>query len=106
MKEMWKIKRVFYDNSGYVNYAGNNHITRRCRYICEMVYGKSALRNKYIHHINLIRDDDDLSNLLIVTMKEHMRLHKYLRDGDIDKYEALVNRLQEKQKKIICKEVN
>ena len=104
MQEMWEIYRVFTDQNGYVNYAGKKHIQRRCRYLMEMVYGKARVKGKFVHHINLIRDDDDLSNLLICTMKEHMRLHKYLNAGDINKYEKLVNRLQEKQRKYLMRD--
>lgn len=50
-----------------------------------------------VHHIDLDRLNNALSNLVRVTKSEHLRLHDLHRKGDMDSYNALVQSLLDEQ---------
>ena len=60
--------------------------------IIEKKLGKFLKKNKIIHHINGIRDDNRIENLIVITRREHSSEHK-------KKYWDKKGRLTEKEKK-------
>jgi len=91
---MRKPKRQFINDKGYVVYElQGKRLIKRSRYNAIQKYGKEILKNKEIHHINLMRDDDSIDNLLPVGKVEHRKLHKLIDNGEIDKYEEMVNEI-------------
>ena len=94
---MRKVKRQFINDKGYVVYElQGKMLIKRSRYTMIQAYGKKALKSKEIHHINNIRNDDRMQNLLPVGKAEHRKLHKLIDDGEIDKYFEMVDRIYEK----------
>ena len=92
--EMRKVKRQFINDKGYVVYElQGKRLIKRSRYNAIQKYGKEILKNKEIHHINLMRDDDSIDNLLPVGKVEHRKLHALIDNGEIDKYEETVNEI-------------
>lgn len=92
--EMMKVKRQFINDKGYVVYElQGKRLMKRSRYNAIQKYGKEILKNKEIHHINLMRDDDSIDNLLPVGKVEHRKLHALIDNGEIDKYEEMVNEI-------------
>jgi hypothetical protein len=45
------------------------------RYVIECYLGIKLLRNEDVHHINGIKDDNRIENLLVVSRSEHCKLH-------------------------------
>jgi len=45
------------------------------RIIMENCLGRILNKNEHVHHINGIKDDNDIINLIVLTSNEHRRLH-------------------------------
>jgi len=77
---IWKGKII--DQDGYVLiYDPNNKMSTKNGYVRE---NRSNIkitfnRNMIVHHINGIKNDNRMENLLIMTRSEHAKLHHYLR---------------------------
>lgn len=66
------------DRKGYVwIYTPNREKprTKRSRLIMEQNLGRPLFSTEDVHHLNGIRDDDRLENLVIILHKEHSHLH-------------------------------
>ena len=63
------------NDSGYKLITINGNQVREHRYIMEQHLGRKLMEREQVHHKNHIRTDNRLSNLEIVDISEHTRLH-------------------------------
>ena len=59
------------------------HNKRVQRLVAEAFHGEEAIKSKHVHHINNNPACNRADNLIAVTPKEHMQLHKQIRSGQI-----------------------
>ena len=72
----WKGGR-FSDGHGYiVNSIGNSARRLEHRVVMEKHIGRKLDKLEHVHHINGIKDDNRIDNLIILTKSEHHKLHK------------------------------
>lgn len=69
--------------------------------IWEQFHGKKLPENKEIHHIDGNRNNNDVSNLLDVTIEEHLKIH--MRQNDYGAVCAILMRMDENNRKNISK---
>ncbi len=66
------------------NVMGKGYV-RRARLVMEWYLGRYLEKSEVVHHINGIRGDDRIENLLILSNSAHLSLHhkgkKYLRNS-------------------------
>ena len=67
-------------NPEHPNHDINGYV-ERCRLILESELGEILPRKIDIHHINRIKTDDRLENLMVLSHAEHLRLHGLERGG-------------------------
>lgn len=91
-KRGWKTGNLI--QNGYVlvnspnhpnkNAQGNGYV-KRSRLVMEEHLGRYLSRDEHVHHLNEIRDDDRIENLVIMTRSEHIGLHhrKFPVDRDV-----------------------
>lgn len=60
---------------GYKFIKVNGKIKTEHRYIMEKHLGRELNRNEVVHHINEIKTDNRICNLMIMSISEHSRLH-------------------------------
>jgi hypothetical protein len=77
----WKGGR-FLDPQGYVvvyapNHprAFNNHVYEHIL-VAEATLGRSLMPGEEVHHDDEVRDNNDPSNLIVLTTSEHQKLHR------------------------------
>ena len=58
-----------------VSLSKNIHIPVH-RYVAAKFYGEEFISNKHVHHIDLDVFNNDISNLAVLSAKEHMMLHR------------------------------
>jgi hypothetical protein len=64
------------DKKGYYEIRINGHMQKYHRYLMEKYLGRKLKRTELIHHIDGNSLNNDIKNLMIVTLSEHMALHK------------------------------
>ena len=68
---------VHKEKGGYLRYGSGKHLKRRVHTVLiEESIGRHIKKGEEVHHINGIRDDNRLENLLLLTHEKHMNLHK------------------------------
>jgi hypothetical protein len=58
----------------FANKMGKGYI-RQNRFLMEQKIGRYLTKNEVVHHINGIRDDDRIENLVLLNHREHISLH-------------------------------
>lgn len=74
LKPNWKYR--YYVEEGYIMLCHDreNRILEH-RYVVEKFLGRNLRSDEIIHHINEIKDDNRLENLMITNRSEHLKLH-------------------------------
>jgi hypothetical protein len=82
------IKKRFKDSDVYIVLilAGDIRMQEH-RYIMAEYVGRDLQKDEYVHHINGVRDDNRLENLMLVDYVKHQQLHGKMKDG-VRKYHA------------------
>ena len=69
-------------NRGYIMVVSKGHprassggYVRQCVLIMEKYLGRYLNTNEHVHHVNSVRIDDRIENLIIVTNSEHAKLY-------------------------------
>lgn len=82
-----------------------NGYVREHIFVAEKILGRKLKfysfgdgRNEVVHHINGVKTDNRQSNLLVLTAKDHIRLHNAVRKDDIDK--ILLNRIKQLEREL------
>ena len=65
---------VYQPDHPYHNSQGKGYV-RRARLVMEKCLGRYLEKSEVIHHINGIRDDDRIENLIILTNSKHLSIH-------------------------------
>jgi hypothetical protein len=74
---------IYSPNHPHRNVQANGYV-KRARLVMEKYLGRYLERNEIIHHLNGIRDDDRIENLVVTTNSRHLSIHhnhKYLGKG-------------------------
>ena len=81
MKEVWfnGVRFVKDDTTGY--YLNSSIRKRLHRYVWEFYNGEIP-DGYHIHHTDLDKDNNDISNLELLTAEQHIKLHADLRQGE------------------------
>ena len=78
----WKGGRILHSSSGYIliknpehPFADSQKYVREHRLIMEKHLGRFLKASETVHHINGIKDDNRIENLVITTCSKHHSLH-------------------------------
>ena len=88
------IVKILYEEKRSGKYKGNLHRTKICqhRWVMEQVVGKEALIGMHVHHIDMKKLNNNISNLWLCTPTQHMSAHHSFNDcceelmGNFHKY--------------------
>lgn len=69
----WKGGTVL--KSGYKQIYRNGKIVLEHRLVMEEHIGRELIRGEQVHHINHVRSDNRIENLMIIDIREHGRIH-------------------------------
>jgi len=58
----------------------NGRVVTEHRKIAEQLFGHRLESNKVVHHIDCDSSNNKLTNLLVITNRDHCALHQYLRE--------------------------
>lgn len=93
---MWNAKRIYEGSSGYIVMANSRHSINRAMYIAQHLYRPSYMKNKVAHHIDCNTKNDRLSNIVVVTKKQHNLLHSLLNKNDLTEYNKRIGLYRQK----------
>lgn len=71
---------------GHPNIQPNGYIEEH-RLVIEEAFGRLLSSDEHVHHINGDIIDNNIKNLMVLSFKDHMQLHKYLKKRDKKKTE-------------------
>jgi hypothetical protein len=68
----------YLDNRGYYVLCDENLKPKRLehRYVMDLIYGRKLTPQEIVHHIDECKTNNDPENLMVVTSKEHGKLHR------------------------------
>lgn len=67
------------------------------RVVAERMLGRKLKKNEVVHHIDLNKQNNDESNLVVLpSNSEHSHLHQILKKGDRKEYERLIKHYKSK----------
>ncbi len=67
------------DEFGYRTIIIGGHRIKEHRWVLEQYLGRELTKDECVHHINGIRDDNNINNLQLMTNSEHCSYHNKLR---------------------------
>ena len=74
----------FIDRRGYVLiYTGNSTYIREHRLVIEEIIDRPLKSNEVIHHLNMVKTDNNPKNLLLCSQSEHGKIHNWMRKNNI-----------------------
>jgi len=73
---MWKPKKIFINDKGYLTVANSRHIMKLSRYLVILKYGKKAVKNKQVHHRLGFKFEDIEKQLLDLYNREEFSLEE------------------------------
>ena len=69
-----------FTKSGYIRIFVDNEWIFEHKYICEQMIGRKLNKGECVHHLNSIRTDNRISNLVIFpSQKEHVKFENKIR---------------------------
>ena len=74
-----RMDEIKLDEKGYERRHMDGKMKRMHKVILENKIGREFMENEVSHHLNGIRTDNRLENLVVMTKKEHDKLHNYKR---------------------------
>ena len=77
VKPEWKYKYLRGDGYYMLCHDRDNHIMEH-RYIMEQFLGRKLTEDEVVHHINEIKTDNRIENLIILSREEHVIVHTEL----------------------------
>ena len=63
------------DLQGYIHIKYKGKWMRKHRVIASLILGRELARGEQVHHINHIKDDNRIENLVVLQSSTHRRLH-------------------------------
>lgn len=88
----------FQDKKGYVYVTPNRNQTKKEHIaVMENFIGRRLEKGEVVHHINNVKSDNRLSNLLLCSNAEHTRIHWEIRKAagiDIPRQPPKINRVE------------
>ena len=64
------------DNKGYIRRRFKGEMQREHRYVMEEFLGRKLRENEVVHHINGVRVDNRIENLMVMLKKEHDKISR------------------------------
>lgn len=73
--------------SGYIAITrGENKGRLEHIVVMEEALGRKLEKNEVVHHIDGNKENNDISNLMVMDYREHARMHALMKNGRRDKY--------------------
>ena len=94
MRRMEMENRIYKHNGDYSllyrpeHPRGNHGYIREHVYVMEQHLGRYLEPGEVVHHIDCNKSNNDISNLVVLTNSQHMKVHARIRSG-MDKLQAL-----------------
>ena len=71
----WKGGRISHSANGYILLRVNKRYVFEHRFLMEQKLGRKLLHSEHVHHINGVKNDNRLENLVVLSESQHHSLH-------------------------------